>query len=69
MRRDASVRSEVLSFEYCAVNLGLCNVIRRAVRAFRDCLAQLGRNCWCLLVRQSLAAQQLRRWERAGPHL
>ena len=55
-------------YEYCAANLGLCNVIRRAIRAFRDYPPLHARNCWCLLVQPSLAAQPLRWWERAGPH-
>src|SRR5450631_1657139 len=56
-------------YEYCAGNLGLCNMIRRAIRAFRECLPQHAQNCWCLLVQPSLAAQPLRQQGRAGPHL
>src|SRR5674476_76019 len=55
-----NVRSEVLRDEQCAANLGLCNVIRAAIKAFRDCPPQHARNCWCLLARRSLAAQPLR---------
>jgi len=55
------VRSEVLRYEQCGANLGLCNVIRRAIKAFRERPPQHARNCWCLLAQRSLAAQPLRR--------